>query len=331
VCAFGLRASLALAADPVPEVLRIATVAPDGSDFAREFRAFAREVATTTDGAVEVKWIFDGIAGSELEVASRIERGQLDGTASGGMLCSQLSPTMRAMRIAGLVETADEAAHVLSRAQNDIRADFAAAGMHEIGTPLLGSDLLFLRRPATTLAEIKKLRLWRWDLDATGRAGSEAIGLQVVAAPLESLNRMLDDNQVDGFIAIPSGALAFQWWAHTREVLRMPMGFLAGCLLISQGSWDRLPIGARQQVESAAAKAMVRMTDLMRRDEGLLLGGLFQRGGLEVHEPSAALRAEYLTEAHSARDRISAASKTEPLMGKLLQWLADFRGRYSVH
>jgi TRAP-type C4-dicarboxylate transport system substrate-binding protein len=322
---------LAFAGDPAPEVLRLATVAPDGSDFAREFRAFAREVALTTDGAVEVKWIFDGIAGSELEVASRLERGQLDGTASGGMLCAQLSPTMRAMRIAGVVETADEAAHVLSRAQSDIRADFAAAGMHELGTPLLGSDLLFLRRPASTLAEIKKLRLWRWDLDATGRAGSEAIGLQIVSAPLESLNRMLDANQVDGFIAIPSGALAFQWWTHARVVLRMPMGFLAGCLLISQRSWDRLPIGARQQIESAAAKAMVRMTDLMRRDEGLLLGGLFQRGGLEVHEPSVALRTQYLTEVHNARDRLGAASKSQAVINKLLEWLADFRARYPVH
>jgi TRAP-type C4-dicarboxylate transport system substrate-binding protein len=238
---------------------------------------------------------------------------------------------MRALRIAGLVETADEAAHVLRRAQNDIRADFAASGMHEIGTPLLGSDLIFLRRPVSTLAELKGMRLWRWDLDVTGRAGSEAIGLQIVAAPLESLNRMLDANQVDGFIAIPSGALAFQWWAHARVVLRMPMGFLAGCLLIAQRSWDRLPIGTRQQIESAAAKAMVRMTDLMRRDEGLLLGGLFQRGGLEVHEPSVSLRAQYLTEVHNARDRIGAASKSQPLIGKLLEWLADYRGEYSVH
>ncbi len=82
-------------------VIRMATVAPDGTSWARELKAFDREVQTVTHGQVRVKWYFGAIAGGEDEVKERIERNQLDGAASGGMMCQRVAPSMRVTRVMG--------------------------------------------------------------------------------------------------------------------------------------------------------------------------------------------------------------------------------------
>src|SRR3954471_2314864 len=95
-----LLAALPARADE-PTVLRLATVAPDGSAWAREFRSFSRRVETATEGRVRVKWYYNGVAGDEQEELDRIRRGQMDGAAF-GLFCDRLSPTIRVTRVPGL-------------------------------------------------------------------------------------------------------------------------------------------------------------------------------------------------------------------------------------
>jgi TRAP-type C4-dicarboxylate transport system substrate-binding protein len=306
----------------------MATVAPDGTEFAREFRAFAREVQTNTRDAVTVRWYFGGIAGDEMQVRDRIDRGQLDGTASGGMLCAQLSPTMRAMRVGTMVISSAEASYLLGRLRSDIAADFTAGGFEGLGTPLLGADLLFLKQPVSSMPELHKLRVLRWDLDTTGIESMRTVGMQVVPATLDGFNPELDAGHADGFVGIATGALAFQWSLRAKVLLRLPVGYLAGCLLVSQRSWNRLPVDAREAIRAAAAKAMRRMDDLMERQNALLLGGLFQRQGLRVIEPSPSLREQYYSAMREARGQIAQKLVPIAILDRIRLLMADFRAEH---
>ena len=50
-----------------PVVLRIATAVPQGTAWARELSAFARDIKDSSDDAVELKVYFGGIAGSAID------------------------------------------------------------------------------------------------------------------------------------------------------------------------------------------------------------------------------------------------------------------------
>src|SRR5438270_13701597 len=100
VLASSLVAGFAARADEV--TLRMGTMAPEGTAWARELNAFARDVAARTNGQVHIRWYFGGISGEEPTMGERIRRGQLDGAASGGPLCETLAPSMRVMRVVGL-------------------------------------------------------------------------------------------------------------------------------------------------------------------------------------------------------------------------------------
>src|SRR5581483_10382962 len=113
--ALSLVGLLASAAQADPTVLRMATVAPAGTGWARELNAFAREIEANTAAQVKVKWYFGAIAGDDMQMGERIRRDQLDGAASGGPLCEQLAPTMRVLRVSGLLTDYREAFYTLSR------------------------------------------------------------------------------------------------------------------------------------------------------------------------------------------------------------------------
>ena len=119
-----LLSSLTAHADTT--VLRMAAIAPDGTSWARELKAFARDVEARTDGAVKVKWYLGGIAGEEYESLDRINRDQLDG-AAGAMICDKLAPTLRVLRVPGLVRDRAEALHVINSLRAPIDGEFIAS------------------------------------------------------------------------------------------------------------------------------------------------------------------------------------------------------------
>ncbi|MGZ3407940.1 MAG: TRAP transporter substrate-binding protein DctP, partial [Polyangia bacterium] len=112
--------ALASAAAAEPVTLRFATAAPDGTAWARLFRAMGRDIAADSNGAVATKWYFGGIAGSELQMLDRLRKNQLDAVMSGGMMCMKLSPSIRALRLLGLFQSRDEASYVLGRVRPSI-------------------------------------------------------------------------------------------------------------------------------------------------------------------------------------------------------------------
>src|SRR6187399_1902252 len=77
------------------QVLRIGTIIPDGTAWAREVKALGREVESETRGGLRMKWYMGGVAGDEMEMAERVKRGQLDGILSGSVLCEKLAPSLQ--------------------------------------------------------------------------------------------------------------------------------------------------------------------------------------------------------------------------------------------
>src|SRR3954466_7055760 len=95
-----------------PVQLRMAAIAPDGTSWARELKAWARGVESGTHGEVKVKWYLGGIAGEETAALDRVDRDQLDGVA-GALMCEALAPTLRVMRVPGLIQNREAGAKVL--------------------------------------------------------------------------------------------------------------------------------------------------------------------------------------------------------------------------
>jgi len=323
---------VAHAEPPTPEqpmVLRIATVAPEGSPWAHELRHASRRIAEATQGAVTVRWFFNATAGDELEQLERLKRGQLDGAASGHMLCERLAPSLRIGHLPALFQSRDEASAVIAGLLPQLEREAHQAGFSMLAVSGLGPALFFTRAPVKTLAELRRLKLWRWAADEVGVAASRAMGLDVVALPVWDAARAYDDGRTDGFLAIPSAALAFQWSAQARYLIDLRGAYLFGCLVIADRAFARLTAEQQAAVRDVAARMRERYEDLGRRVDEQLLGGLFAKQGLTVLGASESFRAEFFAAARASRasviDRYVPPSLVERVQGMLADYRAEHR------
>jgi TRAP-type C4-dicarboxylate transport system substrate-binding protein len=304
--------------------LRLSTPAPEGSSYARELHSFSREVLSTTNGHVDAKWYMGGMTGDELTQIERMRRGQLDG-AGLAFGCERLAPSLRAVRVVGLVRSRDEASLLIRHLKPRIEEEMARAGFTLLGLGTLGSIVALTRTPVRTLAELKKVRLWVWDKDEIQIRLLRAMSFQPVPLPLEAAGAAYDEGRIDGFLSVPSAALAFQWSARTHYFLDFPLGQISACLVLSQRSLDALPVDERSALAAAAAKLSARIEDVGRALDDALLGGLLEKQGSKRLTPDATFTAEFLEEARVARERLDDKEMAGELMSRVLSWLADYR------
>jgi TRAP-type C4-dicarboxylate transport system substrate-binding protein len=318
-------AFLALPARADEVTLRMGTMAPDGTSWARELNAFAREVDSRTGGQVHIKWYFGGITGDEPAMGERIRRGQLDGAASGGPLCESLAPSMRVMRVVGILTTQREAVYVASRLWSVFEAEFHKNGIVGLGTSTLGPHILFSRTPIRSIEEFRKSRFWVWDRDDVLRYELEKFGANTLALPVADALRAFDEHKIDGFIAPASVALAFQWSAAARYVTDLRLDYITACVVLADRAFDPLPLTAREAIRSAGGKLAVRFADVGARQDEMLLNGLFRKQGVTTVPVDPRLSTEFFELARATREKIDPRLVPGPLLSRVLGILADFR------
>ncbi len=310
-------------------LLRIAVLAPDGTSWAREIKAWARDVESASEGRLGVHLYFGAITGDDVEVERRLQKEQLDGALSGGIMCQNVAPSLRVMRIPGLIHDPDEGSFVLTRLLPMLRAEARARGSVHLAFTWLGRDVVLSRAPIDGMEALRRMRVWQWSLEPALIAYSRAMGLDVVPLAIGDAGRAYEDGRIDGYVAIPAAILGFQWYARRMYLSRLPFSPVIGCMVMSAASFDRLPTDLRDILAGEAAKSALRFSETAQLQEVQLLDrGLFAKQGITMTPMSAFLRAQFLDAAHGARDRLGGRIVPDELVAKVLSWLADYRNEH---
>jgi TRAP-type C4-dicarboxylate transport system substrate-binding protein len=313
-----------------PTTLRFAAIAPDGTAWARQLRSFGHDVESLTGGAVTVKWYLAGIAGDELHALERARRGQLDGLA-GSSFCPRLAPSLWVTRVLALFRTSEEGHYILNRLRPAVDAEMAQAGFVNLGLGSFGYELLLSRTPVRTWDELRRLRTFMWDAEPVRMKQLPALGLNVFPMPPTEAARAWDEGRIDGFLAIAQAALAYQWSSRAKYFMTLPLGFLPGCIVLSQRALDELRVEHQHAVKVAAAKFEAMFDEVTRTQEELLLGKLFQKQGLVRMTPSDALLRDFDARARDVRDSVGSRVVPQELLTRVLGWLADFRAEQEAN
>jgi TRAP-type C4-dicarboxylate transport system substrate-binding protein len=311
-------------ADPAPVRIRMAAVAPDGTAWARELKVTSREVTQVSGGSVEIKWYLGAIAGDEVEVLDRIRRGQLDG-AAGASFCERLAPSLRVLRIPGLVHDRDEGRHVIARLRKAYDEEFNRAGFVGLFVEPFGPEVLFSRTPIATMEDLKTRRVWVWGLAETLLGLLRQMGVNVVALPLEQAARAFDEGRVDAFLGVPTAALAYQWIGRVRYFTPFQVALLPGCAIVSQRAFDSISLDSQSALRTVVAKMAVRFDDVGRTQDEQLLDHLLEKQGVKRVTVSDAFRTQFLEQARRAREKDSQVPAA--LVAQVEQWLAEYRAQ----
>jgi TRAP-type C4-dicarboxylate transport system substrate-binding protein len=315
---------LARSAAAEPTMLRMAAIAPDGTLWAHAMKGFARAVEAGTGGEVKIKYYFGGIAGDEPTALERARKGQLSG-AMGALMCEQLAPSLRVLRVPGLIRTRAEGMHVVNVLHGEIAAEMKGNGFTYLGAAGFGLDVPFTRRPVTNLAELRATPLWLREHDDVMRTVLGGLGMQLHSLPHDQASRAYEEKRVDGFIAPPASALSFQWSSQAHAFTDFKLAYLVACGAITNAVFDALPTAHKEQIMTQAATLEQRFEEANVSFDQKLLDRLFVKKGLARVEPSAAFRRELQAELDARRKTIPPELVPAALIERIATALDQYR------
>ena len=178
------------------------------------------------------------------------------------------------------------------------------------------------------MEDLRKLKLWIWNLDVVWQSGMSELGLHVVPLAVDDAGRAYDEGRVDGLLALPSAALVYQWSARSRYFTDLPIAAMAGCNFVSTAVFDGLSQSAQSALRQASAKLNFRVSEANGALEDALIGGLFEKQGVHRQAASEQFRIIFFDAAKEARERLPKEIVPPQLITLVMGWLSDYRASH---
>jgi TRAP-type transport system periplasmic protein len=320
-----LAASVA-AADPT--VVKLATVAPDGTPWAVGLNDFKKQVEQLSGGSLKVKVFLGGALGDENDTVLACKRGQIQAVgASTGALASQV-PELSVLEMPYLFRTPQEADHVLQKAlAGRWEKLFETRGLvlgfwSENGYRSFGTRAAPVRTPDDLKG--KKMRSQEQPVHVEMY---RALGASPVPIPITETLTALQTGVVDGYDNTLLFAQAASLTSATKYFTMSEHIYQPAAIVFNGEFFAKLTPEQQKALLSARNDLGPRILAQVRALAPALEANLVQFG-IEVIRPDAAARAKFEAAGAAARQAYlkQASAGEKALAVEIDKALAALRG-----
>jgi TRAP-type C4-dicarboxylate transport system substrate-binding protein len=290
-----LGASLwALPAPPAagaPTVIKLATLAPEGSSWFKVLQDMGEDWKKVSGGAVTLRIYPGGVAGDEDAMIRKMRIGQIQAAAITGMGLAYLDKSFYALHIPMLYASDDEIDYVRDRYGPVLEKRLEEKGFIILNWGDAGWVRFFTKSPMVSPEEAKALKLYLSSGNPTLVQLYKETGFRPVIISVADLLPGLQTGMVNGFNATPLAALAFQWFALAPHMADLQWAPLTGATVIEKQSWEKIPADLRAKLLDASRDTGRKLrTEIRRLNQEAI--DVMVKNGLKIHKvpPDAQLR-----------------------------------------
>ena len=222
------------------QVLKIATVAPEASEWMQGMRAGAGEIRERTGGRVQIKYYGGGIQGSDATVLRKIRIGSLHGGAFTPSAIADEYGDINLYALPLVFDSADEASYVRQRMDERIIAGLEEAGFVSFGFAATGFAIIMSAEPVSGVADLQGKKVWVPQGDGVSYASMKALNLSPQTLPLTDVLVGLQTELIDIVPVSPIGALVMQWHTRVKYLTDMPLVYTFGFMVVDKRAFNRI-------------------------------------------------------------------------------------------
>jgi len=267
-----------------PTVLKIASVAPQGSPWVETLRELAGNVKTATDGAVEIKIYPDGIIGDEPDIVRLMRLGRLQGAALTQLALASIVPEVLAISTPFLVESGEEFTFLVRRLSDRLKERFEDEGFVALAFGEAGWIHFFSAEPIASPADLESMRLAVPAGDSNMLYIWRRLGFSAFALSMTDYAMGLQTGMVDAFYAPPSVVASFGWDGRVEYMNALPAAPVLGAIVLTQAAWRTLSEEQRDSIREFAGVAGDSISASSRMLEADSIR-VMAENGLKVIEP----------------------------------------------
>jgi TRAP-type C4-dicarboxylate transport system substrate-binding protein len=246
---------------------KIATVAPEGTQWMQEIRAAAADVKSRTQGRVVVKLYGGGVMGNEKQVLRKMRIGQLQGGAftAGGL--AEKYPDIVIYGLPLEFESPDEVAYVRKRMDDKLARGLEQAGFVSFGIAGGGFARIFANKPVVTNADMRGLKIWIPEGDRISAASMEALNLAPVSLPVTDVLTGLQTGLLDVVAAPPVGVIALQWHTRVKYMTSEPLMYTMGLMAVDATAFGKLDAADQTAFRDAMTRVYQKLDQQSEHDD----------------------------------------------------------------
>ncbi len=257
---------------------KIATVAPEGSEWMQAIRAAATEIRNQTDGRVTVKLYGGGVMGNEKQVLRKIRIGQLQGGAFTANGFAERYPDIVVYGLPLTFDSQAEVDYVRQRMDATLAKGIEEAGFVSFGMAGGGFARIFANKPVTTTADMRGQKIWIPEGDRISTAAMEALRLSPVTLPVTDVLTGLQTGLLGVVAAPPVGVIALQWHTRVKYMTSVPLMYTMGLMAVDGAAFAKLSAADQAVFSKVMGDVYRRLDQKTAGDEQAALKALVASG-----------------------------------------------------
>jgi len=326
VLLLSLTLCMATSASAASQVFKIASLAPQGSDWLTRIQKGAAKITEETEGRVKFKFFAGGIQGNDSKVLRKMRNGQLHGGAFAAGSLAGLTPSVLLYGLPFLFNDEAEVNAVREQFDGYVEQTLNDAGLVTFGLAGGGFAQIMANSKVSNLQDMKGKRVWIPEGDTISYKGMEAFGLAPVTLPVTDVLTGLQTGLIDVIGSSSTGALVLQWHTKITHVSNINVSYLYGVLGIDKKYFKKISAEDQQVVERNFREVYREMETLGMMDNDRATEALLG-SGITVVEPDPGTLDELQSRSRVLWKQLAAdGGLPQPQLDQIYELLAKVRG-----
>lgn len=305
-------------------VIKIATLAPEGSTWTEIFNDLNAELKTATNNGVRLKIYPGGVLGNEKDMIRKMYVGQIHGALLTSAGLSTIFDEMDVFQIPFLFNTYDEVDYALKKMDGFFKKGFADKGYILPSWSEGGFIRMMSTRPIASLDDLKKAKIWTWEDAPMAKAIFNEAGISAIPLSLPDVLVALQTGLVEVVYAPPSGAISLQWFTKTKYMTDFPLMYLIGGIVIKKNIFAKLSPEHREILLALCSKYMDILKLAVRKENQEAIE-VMSKHGVRLIRPSEEQIAEFKDLSIRAMNRQIGKSFSKKIIDDVIGYVEEYR------
>jgi TRAP-type C4-dicarboxylate transport system substrate-binding protein len=305
-------------------VIKLGTLAPEGSSWMKTFNTLSTEVVKKTENNVQFKIYPGGVLGDEMDMLRKLKIGQIQGVALTSAGLSTLFKEMDVLQIPFLFHSYEEVDTVLKKMDSFFRKGFEDNGYILLGWSEAGFVYLMSTLPISSVADLRKAKVWVWEESPMSKAIFDEVGVKAIPLNVPDVLVGLQTGLVDVVYVPPTGAIFLQWFTKIKYMTDVPLLYLAGGVVFKKDIFKQIP-QPFQSLVLESFQTHLEQLKMITRTENREAVKVMMKHGVKVINPSRNQIDEFRRLSNNALPHITGPTFSKKVFDEVHSLLESYR------
>lgn len=221
-------------------IIKMATLAPEGTDWHGMLIALGQQWKEATNGEVVLRIYPGGVVGDERDMIRKIRIGQIHAAAITTEGLNELNPDIYSFIIPMLYDDYSDVDYIREHIEDDLIAGIDESGFKLLTWTDIGWAYWFTKEPIKLPEDLKKMKIFNWAGEFKTVKLWKSGGFHPVQLSSIDVLSGLQTGLINALGTNPMIALSMQWFGVANHMLNMKWGLITGGIVIDNRVWKKI-------------------------------------------------------------------------------------------